>query len=371
MNPWREKLRQNEKLSEFYLYLASKSERTQTAYENRLKQLCDFFQIEYEQFDPKEVTQEKYNRFFREKTKNHKHSTVNTLLNIFNILNKIYNLGLKVTLLKENDIESDYITFRELQEIINKADKEVSTLCAFLFCTGLRIVSLSKIKKKDLFLNSENPFIKNVYLKGGRHEDFYILFPDICVPLMKWYMQYKSQQLADYSENPYVFVSQQGTATRQYIYSNVRKASKIIKRSVSPKMFRTGLAVHLKQMGVQSAAIQMTLGHRDLKTTVNTYSKFDKSDVLRELDMKGNRPSNSNASTRNTNSIQAVNQEVCPFCNGVVDHEMLICPHCLRDIRRICPTCKHYLNIEWTVCPYCKYEFHKEFKKAKIRKDLL
>ncbi|KYK33472.1 MAG: hypothetical protein AYK18_14910 [Theionarchaea archaeon DG-70] len=376
--PWREAFRGSQKLTDFYVHLAAKSERTHIAYENRLKQICDFFGIPYVKFDPQAVTQEMYDTLFKEKSQKAKHSTLNSFTSVFSVLSKVYNLGLDVYFLIEDDAESDYVTFRELQEIINKTDKEVATLCSFLFCTGLRLVSVSKIKKEDLFLNSENPFVKNVYLKGGRYEDFYILFPEICLPLLKWYMQYKSQQLSNYSENPFVFVSAQGHNTRQYIYFNVSKAGKVLGRAVSPKMFRTGLAVYLKQMGVQGPVIQMALGHRDLNTTVKVYSKFDKSDILRELNMKkkeglvGSNSGINTFSTFNSNTVQTVTQNIekCPFCSGVIDHEMLVCPHCLRDIRRICPVCKRFLNIKWEICPYCKKKFDDEFIKAKTRDDV-
>jgi len=79
-----------------------------------------------------------------------KRTSLNLLSNVFKILSDLYDLNIKVKLLKEIDKHTDYITFSELQEILNKTDKEAAAMAAFLFCTGLRPVSVLSIKKEQL-----------------------------------------------------------------------------------------------------------------------------------------------------------------------------------------------------------------------------
>lgn len=199
-------------------------------------------------------------------------SSINLCTNVINVLSNIYELGIKTKILKEIDRESDYITFEELQEIINKADKEAAAVTTFIFCTGLRPVSVLSLKKDQLMLDAQHPYVKNVLLKGGRHQDIIIMYSDLVKPLIRWYLQYKSKAVKDYDKNERVFVSQRGLTTDSYIYNLVRKCSKILGRTVSPRMLRKGLGVHTKELELQDEVRRMIMGHADVKTTIEAYS---------------------------------------------------------------------------------------------------
>jgi len=378
MASWREELESNEKLEGLRVHIAGKSNRTKAAYLYGVKQICDFFEIPYNEFDPEKLDQKMYDRFYKERSEDLKSSSMNLLSNIFNVLSNVYDLDINIRFLKEEDKFSDYVSLKEVQEIINKGDKELAALAAFFFSTGLRPISVIKIKKEELMLHAENPYVKNVYLKGNRYEDIYILYPDMVLPLLKWYMQYKTQTVEDYDKNPYVFVSQRGNNTDSYIYQLIKKASDILRRSVSPKMFRTGLAVHLKRSGVQDAVIQMVLTHKDLQTTVESYAKFSKEDIFREIRMKAQ--SNEivsgtgfTSAVPNNSNVQYVqapqSKEKCPYCNREVDSEMLLCPYCYKEIRRICGNCKRFCSIKWKICPYCGVSFEKKYGITLTRED--
>jgi integrase len=177
-----------------------KSENTKSTYLYAVKRICDFFEIEYKRFDPHEMNQVKYDTFLSTRSKELKRASLNLLSNVFNVLSNLYNLGIKVNMLDEIDKHTDYITFSELQEYLNKADKESAAIAAFLFCTGLRTVSVLSIKKEQLMLNAKNPYIKNVYLKGGRRQDIFIMYPDLVKPLLNWYMQYKTSKVKGYDK---------------------------------------------------------------------------------------------------------------------------------------------------------------------------
>ncbi len=157
MTAWKEKFEGNENLQAFRDHLSGKSEKTQQTYLYQLKKICDFFSWDYSEFDPHQFTQEHYDEFFRKNSKVMKCSSINLCTNVVNVLNMIYELGLKTKLLKEIDRVSDYITFEELQEIINKADKEAAAVTTFMFCTGLRPVSVLSLKKDQLMLDAQHP----------------------------------------------------------------------------------------------------------------------------------------------------------------------------------------------------------------------
>jgi len=361
MTLWREELMGNTHLQALKEYSALKSERTQFTYFYAVKQICDFFEISYAEFDPQILNQEKYDRFLSTRSKELKRTSLNLLSNIFKILSDLYDLNIKVKLLKEIDKHTDYITFSELQEILNKADKEAAAVAAFLFCTGLRPVSVLSIKKEQLMLNAKHPYIKGVYLKGGRHQDIIIMYTEIVKPLLNWYMQYKSTQIPDYDKVEHVFISQRGNTTESYIYTLIRKCSHILGRNLSPRMFRKGLGVHTKELGLQDEVRRMIMAHKDVKTTIDAYSDYTIKDIARELSMKI--PSqDQNGMIQAGSQIQNVQSEKCPFCGGGVESEMLLCPHCWETIKVICESCKRFIQITWKKCPYCGTEMKNKEK---------
>ena len=361
MTSWREEFMANEKLYKFVKHLKLKSERTQSSYFQVLKGICDHHEIKYSEFDPKYLTQEIYDKFIMYLLKKLKRSTINQYSKVISIISNLYELNINTQLLKETDKESDYITFAELQEVINKADKEAAALAAFIFCTGLRTISVLSIRKEQLVLNTPHPYVKNVLLKGGRKKDVVIMYPKIVKPLLLWYMQFKSMSLVNYDEIDNVFVSQKGESTNAYIYFLIqKKLSTILGRNITPKMLRKGLGVHTKELGLQDEVRRMIMGHRDVKTTIDAYSEYSITDITRELDQKvykGDRQNwqQSSGIQLNQNNSQQVqqNQEFCPYCNGPVDHEMLLCPHCWEEIKTVCQNCKRFIQADWKKCPYC------------------
>jgi integrase len=364
---WKEELEGNEKLQAFKDHLSGKSERTQYTYLYHLKKICDFFSWDCSEFDPHEFIQEHYDEFFREKSKVMKCTSINLYTNVVNVLSTIYGLSIKTRLLKEIDKFTDYITFEELQEIINKADKEAAAVTTFMFCTGLRPVSILSLKKSQLMLNAKTPYVKNVLLKGGRHQDIIIMYPDLTKPLLQWYLQYKSKTVKDYDKNEYVFVSQRGLTTDSYIYHLIRKCSKILGRNVSPRMLRKGLGVHTKELGLQDEVRRMIMGHSDVKTTIDAYSDYSVKDVAREIAMKVSPQGGPSPVSRGPvpPEYHGNNHEQCPFCGGGVEPDMLLCPHCWQEIKRVCENCKRFISIEWEKCVYCGADVKKKGKYEK------
>jgi RNA polymerase subunit RPABC4/transcription elongation factor Spt4 len=46
--------------------------------------------------------------------------------------------------------------------------------------------------------------------------------------------------------------------------------------------------------------------------------------------------------------------ETCPACYKPVEHDFLICPYCMKKLRKSCVECGKALKLNWGVCPYCK-----------------
>ena len=374
MVSWHAEFQKNEHLKAFMGHTSLKAKTTRKNYMNALKSISDFLNVPYSEFDPTQLTQEIYDRYIHENADKYKKSTLNSFSKVFSILVNLYDLDIKTKLLKETDRFTDYLEFPELQEIINKADKEVAAVTAFVFCTGLRPISVISITKQQLMLNVPHPYIKNVLLKGGKRRDIVIMYPNMVVPLLKWYMQYKSANLKGYDEMEEVFVSQKGKTTEYYVYSVVRKCSKVLGKNVNPRMLRKGLGVHTKNLGLQDEVRRMMMGHSDVKTTIAAYSDYSIKDITRELDQKvyrGNFQPGQNVQTwrqgsymqpGQNNSQQVQPQEFCSHCGGPVDHEMLLCPHCWKEIKRVCQNCKRYINVEWKKCAYCGASIKKKEK---------
>jgi RNA polymerase subunit RPABC4/transcription elongation factor Spt4 len=44
----------------------------------------------------------------------------------------------------------------------------------------------------------------------------------------------------------------------------------------------------------------------------------------------------------------------CPACLRSVEQDFLVCPNCMKTLRKSCVECDRALEIKWNVCPYCK-----------------
>ncbi len=46
--------------------------------------------------------------------------------------------------------------------------------------------------------------------------------------------------------------------------------------------------------------------------------------------------------------------QTCPSCHRPVEPDFLLCPSCMKKLRKECVSCGKALKLEWTVCPYCR-----------------
>ncbi|MDO8886127.1 zinc ribbon domain-containing protein [Candidatus Oleimmundimicrobium sp.] len=52
---------------------------------------------------------------------------------------------------------------------------------------------------------------------------------------------------------------------------------------------------------------------------------------------------------------ETLNSELtCYGCHQPIEPDFLICPYCMKRLKKSCPACNHPLDLNWKVCPYCK-----------------
>lgn len=43
----------------------------------------------------------------------------------------------------------------------------------------------------------------------------------------------------------------------------------------------------------------------------------------------------------------------CPSCKNPVERDFMICPYCLKNLKKPCSNCGKTLDMSWNACPYC------------------
>ena len=46
--------------------------------------------------------------------------------------------------------------------------------------------------------------------------------------------------------------------------------------------------------------------------------------------------------------------ESCPACYKPIEKDYLICPYCMKKLKKTCVECDRPLKLNWNVCPYCR-----------------
>lgn len=56
---------------------------------------------------------------------------------------------------------------------------------------------------------------------------------------------------------------------------------------------------------------------------------------------------------RSKEAILKQQTETCPACLRHVETDFLVCPHCMKTLKKSCTECDRALDLRWSVCPYC------------------
>lgn len=142
-------------------------------------------------------------------------------------------------------------------------------MISLLYNTGVRVSELVSIKKKDVILNRNGTGLIHVIGKGRKERT---------IPIWKTPQNYLTEFFKEISGNDedYLFTSERGEQlTRSGVTYRldclVKTASlhcpSLLKKRVTPHVFRHTTAMHLLQAGVDISTIAIWLGHESIETT--------------------------------------------------------------------------------------------------------
>lgn len=169
----------------------------------------------------------------------------------------------------------DYLVKEEVDSILEVCDltcwlgRRDRLMISILYNTGVRVSELVSIKIKDIILNKNGTGLIHVLGKGRKERT---------IPLWKSTQAYLANYMIEtrYSNEDYLFKSKQGenltrTGVAYRIECLVKKAAhhcpSLLKKRVTPHVFRHTTAMHLLEAGVDISTIAIWLGHESIETT--------------------------------------------------------------------------------------------------------
>ncbi len=154
------------------------------------------------------------------------------------------------------------VTRDEIQRMMkNTNNPKHKLLIMLLYCTGLRLSEVRKLKREHLFLERHCGIVQQG--KGKKDRMFHL--PEIIHPLLP-------------SEG-YLFPGRKGSLSKKSIQGIIRQAAVKagIHRRITPHVLRHSYATHLLEMGTDLRVIQSLLGHASIRTTqIYTHVRTDK-----------------------------------------------------------------------------------------------
>lgn len=166
----------------------------------------------------------------------------------------------------------DYLTKEEVESILGACDlsswlgRRDRVMIALLYNTGVRVSELVSIQKKDILLHPNGTGSVHVMGKGRKERT---------MPIWKSTQSCLSEFLKETSEL-FLFTSQNGEKlTRSGVAYRLdglvsiasNNCPSLLKKQVSPHVFRHTTAMHLLQAGIDISTIALWLGHESIETT--------------------------------------------------------------------------------------------------------
>ena len=187
------------------------------------------------------------------------------------IIQRVMNIPFKKTETKN----INYLVKEEMDSILNSCDlccwlgRRDKIMISILYNTGVRVSELISIKIKDIVLNKNGTGSIHVIGKGRKERT---------IPIWKSTQNYISEFIKETgsSADEYLFTSQHGEKlTRSGVKYRLDCLIKIaslncptlIKKRVTPHVFRHTTAMHLLEAGVDISTIAIWLGHEGIETT--------------------------------------------------------------------------------------------------------
>tara|TARA_Y100000996_G_scaffold346772_1_gene284991 strand:- start:611 stop:1537 length:927 start_codon:yes stop_codon:yes gene_type:complete len=165
----------------------------------------------------------------------------------------------------------------DLNKSIDYRDKAIISL---LYSSGIRISELMKLKLIDFNLDNS---ILSVMGKGSK-ERVVPVGERAMIYILSYIEGYRSSFIKKNNSNGFLFLNNRGRSlSRMGLWNIIKKRteSTIIKKKITPHIFRHSFATHLIEGGADLVAVQQMLGHSDISTT-QIYTHLDKS-YLKEI----------------------------------------------------------------------------------------
>jgi site-specific recombinase XerD len=158
---------------------------------------------------------------------------------------------------------------KEIQLILNNIKNlKHKLIIILLYSSGLRVSEVVNLYRLDISQNS-------ILIRQGKgKKDRYTI---ISIKAKKLLMKYLCE--TNFKTN-YLFEGRNGKYTTKSVQQILKKASKNLKKNITPHMLRHSFATHLLENGTDIRYIQKLLGHSKLETT-SIYTHVANKDFLK------------------------------------------------------------------------------------------
>jgi len=194
------------------------------------------------------------------------------------------NLFISVDLPKREQKLPNYLTYGEIERMINSINEEEylqRALIETLYATGFRVSELINIRLKDVHFEE-----KMIECIGKGNKQRYVPVNSIALCCISSYIS-KVRNNLKYKENEnLLFLNYKGKKiTRQYVFVLVKELClrSGIKKNVSPHVIRHSFATHLIENNANLRAVQTMLGHQNV-TTTEIYTHINTSKIMEDYD---------------------------------------------------------------------------------------
>lgn len=156
--------------------------------------------------------------------------------------------------------EPDYLLINQIEKLIEKSDTVLEeVLVIVLFDTAVRINELLSLELDDIYWETK---LISVTRKGSR-EDLVNISDKALEVLSEWIEIRESNDKRVFMDIDY-----------NYVWGLLKRLGRKCGMRVHPHIFRHSRAIHMLMTGSEMYVVQQHLGHTNIATTANIYSKF-------------------------------------------------------------------------------------------------
>lgn len=266
----------------------SLSENSIEAYNNDLKKIVDYLDINKINIKPEQIQLENLQNFLE--WLNQFNISNRTQARIISAIKTFYKFLMIEELIETNPSKlleaprigrklPDVLSVEEIDKMISIIDLSSSeghrnkAIIETLYSCGLRVSELVNLKISDLFFA-----LKFIKIEGKGDKERIVPISERAINYIELYKNtIRNQMFIHSGHEDFVFLNRKGKQlSRIQIFNIVKKLAQEvgIKKNVSPHTFRHSFASHLVDGGADLRAVQEMLGHESI-TTTEIYTHLD------------------------------------------------------------------------------------------------